>query len=400
MENISRAGMTIGAAQGTKNRLKPGLFPRCHRKMLYLDEAHVMVEKSQENPMMHLQSARDVGTVGGVKIYGSRTLAACVRLVAIFNWARGNIRAFQFACQHLLHLYGAPESLSRLDYAVPVIGLPDPTPEPIKHQWTRELTQVLILRAWSMTEEMIHFTPEALRFADQACQDWSEVFTEDLPLFTRKEKPYSLLRIAVAIANMTFSHPQGKVDECEVRLCHVQWAVNWLERTWAGLAYDELSAKTKGTVEVSQPFRVEKLFSCYPGLVDADSAARILPEFFGFYGKQKLMSLLGKDPQDTERWLNNMIGYGAFRFDKSQNGFHIEVGLTPGGHQILRNLYVLSTEYPDEYVRRYRALENWIVHEEPDLSPLSIKTNILRREWDARTGHSHRQENLIAGPGA
>ncbi len=401
MENISRAGMTIGAAQGTKNKLKPGLFPRCHRKMLYLDEAHVMVEKSADNPMLHLQSARDVGTVGGVKIYGSRTLAACVRLVAIFNWARGNIRSFQFPCQHLLHLYGAPESLSRMDYAVSVIGLPDPTPEPVAPQWTQELTQVLILRAWSMTEEMIHFSKEARDLAEQVCQDWGEVFTEELPLFTRKEKPYSVLRIAVAIANMTFSHPESKPDECEVRECHVQWAINWLERTWAALHYDELSAKTKSTVEVSQPFRVEKQFTCYPGLIDADSAARIFPEFFGFYSKSKLMSLLGKEIHETERWLSQMIGYGAFRFDKSQNGFHIEVGLTPGGHQILRNLYVLATEYDEEYVRRYRLLDHWIEPKDPkNLSPLSIKTNILRREWDARTSDGHGETNLIPGPGA
>ncbi len=400
MENISRAGMTIGAAQGTKNRLKPGLFPRCHRKMLYLDEAHVMVEKSADNPMMHLQSARDVGTVGGVKIYGSRTLAACVRLVVIFNWARGNIRAFQFTCQHLLHLYGAPESLARMDYAVSVVGLPDPTPEPIEHQWTQELTQVLILRAWSMTEEMIHFDSEALKLSDQICQDWGEVYTEDLPLFTRKEKPYSLLRIAVSIANMTFSHPQGKADECEVRTCHVQWAADWLERTWAGLQYDELSAKTKSTIEVTKPFNVEKMFSCSAGLIDSESAARIFPEFFGFYGKQKLMSLLGKEAHEVEKWLSQMVGFGAFRFDKSSNGYNIEVGLTPGGHQILRNLYVLSTEYPEEYVRRYQALDHWFGQSDPDLSPLSISTHILRREWDALAGDSDRQENIFAGPGA
>lgn len=400
MENISRAGMTIGAAPGSKNKLKPGLFPRCHRKMLYLDEAHVMIEQSSVNPILHLQSARDVGTVGGVKIYGSRTLAACVRLVAIFNWSRGNAKAFQFACQHLLHLYGAPESLSRMDYAVSVTGLPDPKPEPTKHEWTKELTKVMILRAWSMTEEMVHFDKEAIELSEQVCQDWGEIYTEELPLFTRKEKPYSLQRIAIAIANMTFSHPVGKVDECQVRKCHIQWAANWLERTWAGLNYDEMSAKAKSTIEVTKPFHVEKQFSCYVGLKDHDSASRILPEFFGFYSKHKLLSLLGRESHEMERWLSQMVGYGAFCFDKADNGYNLEIGVSSGGHQILHNLYVLSTEYPEEYDRRYRRLENWVAFEDPDMSPLSISTHILRREWDARTDDGDRQENIIAGPGA
>ncbi len=239
MENISRAGMTIGAAPGGAHKLKPGLFPRTHRKMLFLDEAHVMIEKSKENPMLHLQSARDVGTVGGVKIYGSRTLAACVRLGAIFNWARGDIRSFQFACQHLLCLYGAPESLSRMDYAVAVVGMPDPRPEPTKQVWTSELCKVLILRAWAMTEDMVHFDKGVVELAEQVCEDWVDTYSEELPLFTRKEKPYSVLRIAVAIANETFSHPEGQFDHCLVRKCHVKWAARWLERTWATTSFPQ-----------------------------------------------------------------------------------------------------------------------------------------------------------------
>ncbi len=155
------------------------------------------------------------------------------------------------------------------------------------------------------------------------------------------------------------------------------------------------------TQEVGQPYTVEKYLTCKLGLKDADNGVRIFPEFFGHYSKQKLQALLGMEPYECERWLSDMIRLGAFGIGKSINGYHVEVGVTKGGHQILRNLYVLSSEFPEEYLRRYRLLDNWMADmaSTPDLTPLSAPTHNLRREWHASTGtDGHRETNIHPGP--
>jgi hypothetical protein len=401
MENISRAGLTMGGAtQGAKNKLKPGLFPRCHRKLLCLDEAHVMVEKSKDNPILHLQSARDVGTVGGVKIYGSRTIAAAVRLNAIFNWGKGNVYSFQFPCQHLLYLYGAPESVSRMDFAIAVIGDPDPRPEPVEHKWTSELTKVLALRAWGMTEDMVHFDEGVVEHADQICEDWAGVYSEELPLYTRKEKPYSILRIAIAIANLCFSHPEGKYDHCLVRKVHVQWAAQWLERTWAMLGYDRYSSKVLSTVEITKPFNVERMLTTKLGIEDHDNGVRAFPEFFGFNSKPKLGALTGLEQHELDSWLSSMVGMGCFTLARHENGYNIDIRLTKGGHQIIQNLYVLCSEYPEEYAARYQKIKAWPGIGDPGVAPLTVPTHILKQEWNSRYGDSDGNTNISAGPGS
>ncbi|GAG05389.1 unnamed protein product, partial [marine sediment metagenome] len=68
VQNISRAGLTMGAITSRDGvRLRPGVFPRNHRKMLVLDEFHHAVK---EGIMSDLQGARDDGRVFGAKVYG------------------------------------------------------------------------------------------------------------------------------------------------------------------------------------------------------------------------------------------------------------------------------------------------------------------------------------------
>lgn len=399
MENVSRAGLTMGGVTGEKTKVKPGLFPRSHKKMLVLDEFHIMVEEGSENPMLHLQSARDLGHVGGVKIYGSRQLPSAVRLATISNWAHGRPDSFKFPCEHLLYLYGKPEALRRLDYGIVVMGEPEET-EVIEapHQWTRELMQALILRAWQQDTSQVRIDDAALKFARKKVQEWGTFYADELPLFTGAEKTYSMLRIAVAVANMSFSRAKDDIYSCHVREAHVRWAANWLTEVWEASRYEAYSHSQISKREVKQPFHVEAHFTVKLGVTDAHQALRLLDNFFGLLTMQEIAAYVGKDHYEATKWASELVRLGALEKTRAANGYNVEWRLTKGAHLLLKNLLVLASEFEHEFAWRVNRLGTWFMggaREDPDMMTLTTPTEHLRHEWET---NGHGETDIHSGP--
>lgn len=365
MENFSRAGLTVGGAQSGMV-MQPGLFPKSNGRMLFLDELHHMRDsRSGEHPMVTLQSARDEGKISALKIYGNTKLQAAVRLITVGNWFNNNPKEFRNVCQHLLPFYGgAHESLARLDFAWCVREHAEINPrDDVPHVWTPELSRALILRAWAMEPHQVHFDPGVLEIASQRVKEWDAIYaTAQMPLHTGREKVHSLIRQAIAVANMCYSHPKGQEADCLVRRAHMEVAIQWLVRCWENLEYDAYSKFVRRSMFVEQPFMVEALLTVVLNLGDPSEAELVLGSLSESQDFRQLFTdIVGQgsitDPGDFGKWFAQLRRLGAF--ERSYDRGTSFVRLTPGAAPIVANCMRLAAYEPDDYVSRFRTLEQW-----------------------------------------
>lgn len=390
VSNISRAGLLMGA--GKDGLCKPGLMPRCNKKALMLDEFHFLVQNNvNEHPMSWMQSARDDGVASGVKIYGNRDLPAAVRLVTVANWMNNKRRVYQFDCEHLGALYGSPETLARLDFALAVNDKPTQvTLDQVPQFWTRERTRALILRAWSQDADQVIIEDDAAELARAFCREWQDLFdSEQLPLFTPEEKSHSILRVAIAVANCVFSHPKNDPYSCHVRKVHVEWAANWLVHTWKQSGYDLYSQKRREAHKILKIFDAERSFTWSLGLEDQDIAISKLEQFLTPFGAIEIVTLTGMEPQLAHSWLSKMIALHVFERVREKNAYTVRYQLTQGGQQLVANMIRLAENDVAAWVERYAAIKNWMgstpgmPKNDPDLIPMNAEAWQLFGTGDA-----------------
>ena len=389
MENVSRAGLTMGAVKDSRGnyRTRPGLLPRNNGKLLVLDEFHVMVEEGWDrgdvSPMTHLQSARDVGYVEGVKVYGARRLSAAVRLATISNWCGGRVSTWKFPAEHFGQLYGRPEVLRRLDVGISVAGQANLEP-PTCAEMPQEIARVLVLRAWAMKVDDIVLEPAAIERARSISDVWADRYSEELALFTAADKANSLLRLAAAASCICFSHPAGEPEKCLVTAEHVEWAKGWLEQVWLETGYEEFSAAAKQRATIAKPFHVERLLTADLGLFDATDALQALDRLFVPVTKAEMMTYLRKSPGEVESWCATMVRLGALETVQSRNAYHREWRLTRGAHRVLRNLVAMATEAPELFSARVARLDEWFTTKrpgEPSMVSMAMPEDAVRNSW-------------------
>lgn len=374
VDNISRAGLIMGSDH--HNNLKPGLLTKSHRKLLVLDEFHWLVNSRKlgdDHPMSWMQSARDDGRVHGIKIYGDRILPAKVRLMTISNWARSRKRSFAWPCEHLAWLYGSPETLSRLDFGLIVDGPPSQqTFDPVESNWTVDMARALVLRAWAMEPHQVILEKPAVELAFELAESCREQLSCDrVPLFTPEEKPYSILRIATAVANMCFSYPAEDVYSCVVQPVHVNWAFEWLWHTWTLSGYDKYSSATMSNTRPETVFAIEKLLTVTLRLDDPAQAARVLDIIMG-----------GLHPTFDAPLLGLVVDADRYRFFSSAARINL---MTPGrdadrgrlvltdvAHDVAKRLADMARSDPEGYIHRFRQLSSWSTGGSLDIKPLML----------------------------
>lgn len=372
VQNVSRAGLTIAGTPTPEGyRMKPGLFPRCHQKALFLDEFHYMVK---EKVVGHLQTARDQGTVQATKAYGTRIMPAKVRFATIANWPVDRQR-FRFLCEHFLALYGSPEALSRTDFGLVVAEEPTESgPVQAPHEWSEELVRALILRAWAQDESMVHIQDSALQHAQAIIQSWEGTYEQDIPLFTPQEKLVSLLRLAVAVANWCFSHPHGEFYHCEVRPCHIEWAAGWLTNTWLWSGYQEYSHLRRAKEALERPFDAEATLTIELGLSEPGHAANVLGDLLGGITQSHAAAVVGKEHYEAMKWLNKLIRFGLVFTSRQASNVHLtDIQFTKAGDTAVRNLIKLAENYPAEWEKRYKKLSGMGIGPAmiPDMVPIT-----------------------------
>jgi hypothetical protein len=365
MGNFSRAGLTLGTASiNGQQKMLPGLFPRNHGKLMVMDEAHLMVQDHVNGgglfPM--LQGARDIGKVEASKVSGTKMLPAAVRLIAIANWLQGGKHAFVSPCHHLLALYGTPESLARMDFAIPVDEIEKGyEPEVTTNFWTAEKQRAVAIRAWNLKPEDIVIEDEAIAYAQELCQRvWKDKYTEEIPLYTEKEKVYSVLRIAIALANMLMSSEDKNWTKTKVRYVHVEWARRWLEHTWQLLGYENVSNTFMAKISVRQTWIIESLLTAGISLGEPGAVRFVLGKLFGVLNKEELRATIGVPWQEFEGWMTRMLRAGGLELVRSASfGSTIGVRMTKPAVDIILKLIAIAENEPDAWRHRVRTLESW-----------------------------------------
>jgi hypothetical protein len=392
MNGITLAGLTMGSVQSTKGYiLKPGLFPRSHKKVLVLDEFHVF-DGDRQHPIMFLQSARDLGHCDSIKISGSRSLPAAVRFCTISNWPRSRGPG-RFPCQQFLTLYQKPEALSRADFILVVEG--DPAGEESRpSEWSDELARALILRAWAMDLTLVDFDPGALELAREFTEECRGVFSERIPLFTPEASFYSVLRMAIAIANLCFSHQEGNYYACRVRRAHVEWVCIWLRHTWALSKYDKFSENEMRRNEVLDPFDAEHLLVSKLDLFKPEYASGVFESLLMSFRESELPALTGMEIHDSLKWFAKLKRLNVFQKDDAKEAYAVSYMPTKGGELMLRNLIELAEQHPEVYTHRIDRIRFWKESghaKVPDVQSLTLPLHFLTDDEDREQDRQHDQ---------
>jgi hypothetical protein len=365
MGNFSRAGLTLGTISlNGQSKTKPGVFPRNHGKLVVLDESHLMVQDNVGGGSLFpmLQGARDIGKVEAAKISGNQMLNAAVRLIAISNWMGGSKAFCATGAHHLLKLYGTPEALARMDFGITVDEIEQGMlAVDCENFWTPERQQSLAVRAWHILPNQIRIEPEAMEESRKLCQfKWKEKYSEELPLFTEKEKFYSVLRIAIAVANMTLSTPDGEINNCLVREVHVKWAAHWLEHTWEMLEYENVSRTARRQMIPKQSWKIEALLTVALNMSDPSSVQFVLGKLYGVLTKEELKAVTGQTWTEFETWASSMLRSGGVEIVRGDRANQLCFQFTKGAIEIVKKLTELANEAPEAWERRFFKMKYWV----------------------------------------
>lgn len=344
----SRAGLV--ASSDNMKSVKPGTWPKHHGRAVALDEMQTYFGNSVGGQVMDaLQSARSNGYVDSAKCTGDTRLKAEVRSFFISNFPKGDPR---YTCENLEPLFRKPESISRLDFALFVKNrvAPDgykPTGLPETHPI--DLIRVLVQRAWAQEPHEVVVTKAALDKARAKCEAWDAkgYDLERIPLFTGIEKVDSIIRIAIGVANLVFSHPSEDAEcrSVEVRPVHVEWACEWLEHTWRESGYDRYSEAIERQHRVANGIsaaawltegikvhEVEQSLGPLLDVVDLREAQNFMPRA-GFREQQGMLAALFR-----HRVLMRM------RVDGKTC-----VAPTRGGKELIQRIIKLAEEHEDNF---------------------------------------------------
>lgn len=375
-ENTSRAGLVGGTDR--KQRFMPGLFPRCHKKALVLDEVHKLVKGVDKHWADWVQDCRRVGQASSVKVSGSIKVPARARFLAISNWTRESKSAFGHICEHLRNLYGSPEAIGRIDFALAVeadkSSLREELPK-VPQFWTVERTRALILRAWSQTVEMVHVDDEVHDLIDEQCYSWNDRFgfNERVPLFNVHGTGNSLLRVAIAIANVCFSHVEGKPLHVHVRKVHAEWAIEWIKLTWERNDFASYAEKSKSLQAIHSPLDAEKHLTARLSLSDYGVAINVLSNLSSTFNVEEFCVIAGMERHEATKWLARAQQLHIFERQRGSNGWHFEVNPTRGGAALIRSIISVADEDPQEYKDRYDRLSRWDIGSTAEIPPLETR---------------------------
>lgn len=361
--NFTAAGLVAGNVRTRDGgyRIAPGAFPRNHRKMLVLDEAHLMRDHRKGtggNMLDQLQEIRDRGIADSMKVAGHYKLPAEVRLLCVANPPRGTLKAYHHKCEAFQDIYVNPEMMARMDFGLIVdedeaLEARDSGFPQIPHQWTRELCVTLRQRAWDMDPEDVAFADGVEQSVKDVIAHWEHVYDPEFPLFTGADKVVSVLRLAISIANICFSHEKGTPNKCLVRKVHARKAVSIMEDLWESSGY--LTMSTQRKVGVTQPLVAE--YGLIQNLPNADAALNLLPHCFGAKLKSEIQTLYGLAYHQSDKWISKMMSTGALTVQRTRGGTYY--ALTHGGNELIGAVLGLANDDPNRYRERFLQLSQW-----------------------------------------
>jgi len=361
----SRAGFLVGSVRDHRVSgyvSKIGIYPKEHGGMMAVDEAHLMPRDVMEG----VQSARSDGVVQSAKAGGGdRDFACCVRTVWILNYYGGQRDTFGAACQHIARFCNdREESIRRFDYCLRAEAKNWKQSDEPSLLGSNTL-HCLVQRAWLQTERDVVIEPDAAQLARDICDDMAEVYWQkEIPMFVRAEKPLSILRQAIAVANLLNSYDPEHPQKVIVRRPHVEFAAEWLRYTYKSIEYDTWSRRRRIENEVRQPYAAEHLI--FRGIGSAGDpiieTIRRANSLLGSFTKGEIQTLF-PDIQATDSWLAKARALNVVTLSKGVEPGRGQRTLKLSGEAVeilnrTEQLYRERGEYAVQH--RWSVLEKWV----------------------------------------
>lgn len=333
-------------------RVTPGLWPTCHGRAVAMDEMHTLARKSPgalANIIDCLQTPRRDGEVhsasGSGEGVGQVFFPAAVRAFFLANPIKAG--ASDRRCEHWRALFGSPEAVARMDFPVWVGQPTSQGPNGVREDLlTRERLEFLIRRAWQLEPDDIVIAPEAWELAKRIFRDWQPVY--ELPDFgfLHRDRENTLMRVAVAVANLTFSHVESNIGQTEVREVHVLWAKQWIEQRWKDTDYDKVCADYHRSRTLRHPVKAAALLLENRPPTRVEELADLLGEV-SFWQVRELAPREDIGSQGT--WARDCRGFGIIKPAPTSVAGRSLFTATPGGERLIRSLLRLADEDPDLY---------------------------------------------------
>lgn len=248
-ESVSYAGLVGGAQQmGGGNRaswmVTWGTLPLNDRRLVVLDEMSGMFvgqngTRVSKGIIEAMSSIRSEGKAQITKIVTEET-SARTRLIWISNPIDDQrlSETSGSALSAVKSLIKNPEDIARFDFTVAAANNEVPSSvinstkhRRVKHQYTADLCNALVMWAWSRRADQIKWARGAEDAVFSAAEDVGSRYVPDPPLVQIENIRMKIARLAVAIAARTFS--ATKSGQCVlVQTRHVKAAVKFLDAVY------------------------------------------------------------------------------------------------------------------------------------------------------------------------
>ena len=353
-----------------RKNVKPGVWPINTGRAVCLDEMQCFLTNRHEREKLFqaLQGARSSGEMDSTKCTSPHRFEAAVRTIFISNFPAEKA---QFYCQDLQRLFLTGEAIARMDFPLIVDKKVSHDIVEHPHRYRLDLLRTLIQRAWAQEVSHVKILPEAFEEAAATKDRWEEEYESDEIALCAGDKNLSILRVAIAAANLlfSFSADDATLMTVEVRKSHVQWATQWMEECWRKAQYDKFSAQVRRANTVQKPVYIQALLTkelpdapmVEPGLV-------ILLESLDF--RTALEVVPGDDFREKQLMFGILRRHNVLR-QKQVPGKAMTVEPTEGGKTLIQNLINLSIQDEDLYERAQKQWANWTVtgpEQAPDIS--------------------------------
>jgi len=225
----------------------------------------------------------------------------------------------------------------------------------------------------------VHISQSAWELAMTICGEWEAdgYDIEKITLFTGVEKAESIVRVAIAVANLCFSHPEGDIYAVDVRDVHVEWAAKWIEKCWANLEYGEHSEHQRKKDVVGKPLDATiELLRHFPTHMEGEGLQELMrgqdvSQFCSMFEFENFL--------DQTRFIARMNRFRVFTVESQGRGRPLKISPTPGGMVLLKRLFDWAIEDPVKYDEYAKAIRHYSGDKTSRGKPPDL-TNDL--EWD------------------
>lgn len=250
--SISFAGLVAAAIQvGNKWSVAWGKMVLNNGRIVIIDEFKDM--KKEE--ISQLTSIRTTGIAELNKVSKARTVAK-TRFLCFSNPAsERKMNTYSNGILAIKELIGAPEDISRFDFAVTVadnevdqLKINSYLTENKPHKYTSDLCHNLVIWAWTRSRDNIVFTPDAEKAILEYSLMLNEEYDSSIPLVVPAEQRIKLARLSTSLAIRLFS-TDSNYEKVVVTPAHVEVIYDYLRELYnkPSMGYDLYSnTKTRG----------------------------------------------------------------------------------------------------------------------------------------------------------